>query len=78
MKCKFCDATVKDDKAKTLAEAHWGWVLAPDPGLGSDYAGVIPGYWYACSACSDEDQRDAFSFARKPSVPSTPRETPHD
>lgn len=74
MKCKFCDATVKDDKDKTLAAAQWGWVLAPDPGLGYDHAGPIPGWWYACPDCSDEDHRDAFALARKqPSPPTNPQ-----
>lgn len=79
MKCKFCDATVADDKAETLAAARWGWALAPDPGLGYDAHGPIPGYWYACPECSDEDSRDAFSFARRTvRVASTDRSTPQN
>ena len=61
MKCKRCDAEVKDDKALTLARAGWGWTMAPDPGLGEDAHGVIPGWWYACPDCSDEDQKNAFA-----------------
>jgi hypothetical protein len=63
MKCKRCEAEVANDKVITLARAHWGWTLAPDSGLGDDGYGPIPGYWYACPDCSDEDHKDAFSFA---------------
>lgn len=66
MKCKYCDAEVADDKEKTLAAAHWGWTLAPDPGLGADAFGTIPGYWYACPDCSDKEHKDAFAYARSP------------
>lgn len=64
MKCKRCAAEVKDDKEETLSAARWGWTLAPDPGLGQDAYGTIPGFWYACPDCSDDDQKDAFSYAR--------------
>lgn len=64
MKCKWCDATVKDDSDETLGAAHWGWTLAPDPGLGRDSGGVIPGYFYACPDHSDSDMKDAFAFTR--------------
>lgn len=65
MKCKRCSAEVADDKDETLAVAHWGWTLAPDPGLGQDGHGDIPGWFYACLECSDDDQKDAFAFARR-------------
>lgn len=66
MKCKCCDAEVADDKDETLAAARWGWVMAPDPGLGIDHTGEpIPGWWYACPDCSDPDRRDAWADVRR-------------
>jgi hypothetical protein len=54
VECKGgCGATVPDAADETLAAAHWGWKLAPDPGLGSDAHGVLPGWFYACPNCSD-------------------------
>ena len=63
MKCKRCDAEVADAEEATLAAAGWGWTLAQD--FGFDANGLIPGYWYACPDCSDDDMKDAFSFVRR-------------
>lgn len=65
VKCKHCSAEVADEKDETFAAARWGWTMAPDPGLGRDAYGDLPGWWYACPDCSDDDQKDAFRFARK-------------
>jgi hypothetical protein len=65
MKCKRCNAEIADDREKTLAAARWGWAMAPDPGLGQDAYGDIPGWWYACADCSDDGYQDAFAYARK-------------
>lgn len=65
MKCKWCDAEVADDKEETLAAAKWGWTMAPDVGLGEDAYGVVPGWWYACPACSDPGMQDAFFYVRR-------------
>lgn len=65
MRCKICDAEVPDDSDETLAKHGWGWVMAPDPGLGEDRGGPIPGYFYACPEHSDPDKRDAFRLFLK-------------
>lgn len=65
MKCKRCDAEVADERYETLAAARWGWTPAPDPGLGDDGYGPIPGWWYACPDCSDEDMKDAWAWVRE-------------
>lgn len=64
MQCKKCDAKVEVPEggnsdlgafSAALHEAHWGWVMAPDPGLGNDAYGVVPGWFYACPNCKAED-----------------------
>jgi hypothetical protein len=65
VKCKRCAATVADDRDETLALARWGWTMAPDPGLGEDSSGIVPGWFYACPECSDDDSKDAFAFVRE-------------
>lgn len=44
-----CKAEIPNDKMKTMKTAGWGWILQPDPGLGEDSDGYIPGYFYACA-----------------------------
>ncbi len=65
LQCKCCDATVADEQEDTLADARWGWTMAPDPGLGEDRHGPIPGWFYACPDHSDDDMKDAWSYVRK-------------
>lgn len=64
MRCKGCYAEVADDRSETLAAARWGWMMAPDPGLGYDAYGPLPGWFYACPDCSDSDMKDAWASHR--------------
>jgi len=38
--------------------------MAPDPGLGEDSRGPIPGYFFACPECSEADHRDCWDYVR--------------